>query len=160
CVLLITCTNVANLLLIRSTARLRELAVRSSLGASRLRLARQLLAESFALGLCGGVLGLGLTFALIRAVPLMGLTGLPRIQEISIDGWIVAFSLGLSALTGLFFGVLPVWRISHLDPHRSMQETNRLTGSRGANTFRAIFGVVQVSLALMLVTAAGLLLRS
>ena len=160
CVLLITCTNLANMLLVRSTARVRELAVRASLGASHWRLTRQLLTENIALGLCGGSLGLALAFAGIRALPSMGLSSLPRVHEIAMDGWVVTFSLGLSALTGLFFGALPAWRIPRLDPQRSMQAGNRVTGGRRANSLRAFFGVVQVSLALMLVTGAGLLVRS
>jgi predicted permease len=160
CVLLITCTNLANMLLVRTTVRVKELAVRSSLGAGRWRLTRQLLTENLALGLCGGALGLGLAFALMRTLRSMELTDLPRADEISIGGWVVAFSFGLSTLTGLFFGLLPAWRISRMDPQRSLQEAGRLTGGRRENRLRVIFGVAQVSLALILVTAAGLLLRS
>jgi predicted permease len=160
CVLLITCTNLANLLLVRSTARIKELAVRASLGASHWRLTRQLLTENVALALCGGSLGLALAWAAIRALPSMGLGNFPRMDEVAMDGWAVAFSLGLSALTGLFFGALPAWKVSRLDPQRSMQQGNRTTGGRRGNIVRALFGVVQVSLALMLVTGAGLLIRS
>jgi putative ABC transport system permease protein len=160
CVLLITCTNVANMLLVRATVRIKELAVRSSLGASHWRLTRQLLTEHLGLGLCGGALGLGLVLSLIRALPSMEFADLPRAHEISIDGWIIAFNFGISTLTGLFFGVLPAWRISRIDPQRSLQEASRVTSGRQANGLRVLFGVAQVSLALMLVTAAGLLLRS
>src|SRR5262249_52922729 len=121
---------------------------------------RQLLTENLALGLCGGALGLGLAVALIRAIPSMEFTDLPRAREISIDGWIVAFSFSISTLAGLFFGVLPAWRISRIDPQRSMQEAARVAGARHANRLRVVFGVAQVSLALVLVTAAGLLIRS
>jgi len=160
CVLLITCTNLANMLLVRSTARIRELAVRASLGASHWRLTRQLLAENIALALCGGSLGLALAWAAIRALPSIGLRNLPRIDEVTIDGWVIAFSLGLSTLTGLFFGALPAWKISWLDPQRSMQQGNRIMGDRRGNILRGLFVVVQVSLALILVTGAGLLIRS
>jgi predicted permease len=160
CVLLITCTNLANMLLVRATVRIKELAVRSSLGASHWRLTRQLLTENLALGLCGGALGLGLVFALIRGLPSVELIDLPRAHEISIDGWVIALNFGLSTLTSLFFGLLPAWRISRLDPQRSLQEAGRATGGRHASRLRVVFGVAQVSLALMLVTAAGLLLRS
>jgi putative ABC transport system permease protein len=160
CVLLITCTNLANMLLIRSTARIRELAVRASLGASHWRLTRQLLTENIALGLCGGSLGLALAFALIYALPSMGLGNFPRMNEVAIDGWVVTFSLGLSTLTALFFGALPAWKISRVEPQQSMQQGNRIMGDRRGNILRALFGVVQVSLALMLVTGAGLLIRS
>jgi putative ABC transport system permease protein len=160
CVLLITCTNLANMLLVRSTARIRELAVRASLGASHWRLVRQLLTENIALALCGGSLGLALAWAAIRALPNIGLRDLPRMDEVTIDGWVITFSLGLSALTGVFFGTLPAWKISWLDPQRSMQQGNRLMGDRRGNILRGLFVVVQVSLALILVTGAGLLIRS
>jgi predicted permease len=160
CVLLITCTNLANMLLVRATVRIKELAVRSSLGASHWRLTRQLLTENLALGLYGGTLGLGLVLFLIRALHSIEFTDLPRAHEVSIDGWVIAFNLGLSTLTGLFFGVLPAWRISRTDPQRSLQEASRVTTGRHANRLRVLFGVAQVSLALMLVPAAGLLLRS
>jgi predicted permease len=119
-----------------------------------------LLTENLALGLCGGALGLGLVFALIRGLPSVEFIDLPRAHEISIDGWVIALNFGLSTLTSLFFGLLPAWRISLLDPQRSLQEAGRATGGRHASRLRVVFGVAQVSLALMLVTAAGLLLRS
>lgn len=160
CVLLITCTNLANMLLVRSTARIKELSVRASLGASHGRLTRQLLTENISLALFGGCLGLALAWVAIRALPAMGLGNLPRIDEVTIDGWVIAFSLGLSTLTGLFFGVLPAWKISWLDPQRSMQQGNRIMGDRRGNILRGLFIVVQVSLAVILVTGAGLLIRS
>jgi predicted permease len=159
CVLLITCTNLANMLLVRATVRIKELAVRLSLGAGHARLTRQLLTEHLALGLCGGVLGLGIVIAMLRGLPSIQFADLPRAHEISLDGWVLAFNFGLSTLTGLFFGMLPAWKISRMDPHRSLQEAGRFAG-RHTNRLRALFGVAQVSLALILVTAAGLLLRS
>jgi predicted permease len=160
CVLLIMCTNLANMLLVRATGRVKELVVRTSLGASHWRLTRQLLTENLALGLCGGALGLAVAFTLIRSIPSMGFTDLPRLHEISMDGWVVTFSLVLAALTGLFFGGLPAWKISQMDPQQSMQTASRATGGRRANALRAIFGAVQIALALMLVTGAGLCLHS
>jgi len=160
CVLLITCTNLANMLLIRSTSRIKELAVRASLGASHWRLTRQLLTEHIAVALCGGSLGLALAWALIRVLASIGLTNLPRMDEVAIDGWVITFSLGLSTLTGLLFGALPAWKVSSLDPQRSMQQGNRIVGDRRGNILRSLFVVVQVSLALILVTGAGLLIRS
>ncbi len=160
CVLLVACTNLANMLLVRATSRTRELAVRASLGASHWRLTRQLLTENVAFAVCGGAVGLALAFAAIRTLPAMGLISLPRMQEIAMDGSVLTFSLGLSVLTGVFFGVLPAWRISRVDPQRYMQEANRVTGGRGANLLRVVFGVIEVSLALLLVTGSGLLIRS
>ena len=146
-VLLITCTNLANMLLVKSTARIRELAVRASLGASHWRLTRQLLTENVALGLCGGVPRVGTRIRCDDALPSMGLDNFPRMEEVAIDGWVVTFGLGLSTLTGLFFGMLPAWKISRIDPQRSMQQGNRITGDRRGNILRAVFGVVQISLA-------------
>jgi putative ABC transport system permease protein len=160
CVLLITCTNLANMLLVRSTARVRELAVRASLGASHWRLTRQLLTENIAVALCGGSLGLVLAWAALRALPAMGLRTLPRMDEVRIDAWVVTFSLGLSTLTGLFFGVLPAWKMSWLVPQWPMQQGNRIMGDRRGSALRALFVAVQVSLALILATGAGLLIRS
>jgi len=159
CVLLITCTNLANMLLVRSTSRIRELAVRASLGAGHWRLTRQLLTENLALAFCGGSLGLALAWAAIRALPTLGLRDFPRMDEVTIDGWVVTFSLALSTLTGLFFGAFPAWKVSRLDPQQSIQHGNRVLGDRGS-ILRALFVVVQVSLALILVTGAGLLIRS
>ncbi len=160
CVLLIMCTNLANMLLVRATGRVKELAVRTSLGASHWRLTKQLLTENIALGMCGGALGLTLTFALIRSLPAMGFTDLPRLHEIKVDGWVIAFSLALALLTGLLFGGLPAWRISRMDLQQSMQAVSRTTGGRRANMLRATFCAVQIALALMLVIGAGLFLRS
>src|SRR5439155_5886952 len=98
CVLLIMCTNLSNMLLVRATGREKELAVRTSVGASHWRLTRQLLTENVALGMCGGALGLALAFTLIRSLPAMGFTGLPRSHEITVDGWVVMFSLALASL--------------------------------------------------------------
>ncbi len=160
CLLLITCTNLANMLLVRSTTRTRELAVRASLGASHGRLTRQLLAENIILGLCGGSLGLAFAFALIHALPSTGLGNIPRMNEVALDGPVVTFSLGLSLLAALFFGALPAWRVSQVDPQRSMQQGSRLMGDLRGNILRSLFGVVQVSLAVVLVSGAGLLIRS
>jgi len=160
CVLLITCTNLANMLLVRSTARIRELAVRASLGAGQWRLTRQLLAENIALAFCGGSLGLAFAWAIIRALPTLGLRNFPRMDEVAIDGSVVAFSLALSTLTGLFFGAFPAWKVSSLDPQRSMHQGNRVMGDRRGNTLRGLLVAVQVSLALILVTGSGLLIRS
>src|SRR5262249_10580778 len=99
CVLLIACTNLANLLLVRATSPMKELAVRASLGASRWRLTRQLLTESVAFAICGGVLGVALAFVAIRSLPAMGLTSLPRLQELTMDASVLSFSLGLSLVT-------------------------------------------------------------
>ncbi len=138
CVLLIMCTNLANMLLVRAAGRMKELAVRTSLGASHWRLTRQLLTENLALGLCGGAIGLAVAFTLIRFIPSMGFTHLPRLHEISMDGWVVTFSLVLAALTGLFFGGLPARKISRIDPQESMQTASRATAAGRVRCARSL----------------------
>jgi predicted permease len=160
CVLLIVCTNLANMLLTRATARRRELAVRASLGASRWRLIRQLSTESAALGMCGGVLGLTLAIGAIRLLPTLDLTSLPRLQEVGIDIRLLGFGLGLSLITGLLFGTLPAWQISRCDPRQWLQEASRMTVDQKTGLLRAVFVIIEISFALVLVTGAGLLIRS
>ncbi len=154
-------TNLANMLLTRATVRRRELAMRASLGASRWRLIRQLLTESVALAACGGVIGLAFAIGAIRLLPTLDLTGLvPRLQEVGTDLHLLGFGLGLSLITGLLFGALPAWRISRTGPLESLQEANRSTAGRRTILLRSVFVVIQVSFALVLVTGAGLLIRS
>ena len=109
-VMLIACTNVANLLLVRADARQQELAVRSALGAGRWRIARELLLESVTLGLLGGAVGVAVAYGGLRLLTAIGPADLPRLSEISLDGWSIAFTLILSVLSGLFFGAIPVLR--------------------------------------------------
>ena len=160
CVLLIACTNLANMLLTRATARRRELAVRASLGASRWRLIRQLLTESLALAISGGMLGLILAAAVIRVLPALDLTSLPRLQEVGVDLHLLGFGLALSLVTGILFGALPAWQISRADSQRPLQEASRATVGRKTALLRFAFVVIEVSCALVLVTGAGLLIRS
>src|SRR5665811_1388450 len=109
-VMLIACTNVANLLLVRADARQQELAVRSALGADRWRIARELLLESVTLGLLGGTAGVAVAYAGLHLLSAIGPVELPRLSEISLDGRSVGFTLILSVLSGLFFGAIPVLR--------------------------------------------------
>jgi len=161
-VLLIACVNVANLLLAKAAVRQRELAVRSSLGAGRIRLVGQLLTESVLLAVAGGLLGLTLAFWLVRAVralvPSFLLSGF---EEIAVDWRVLAFTFALSIATGLFFGVFPAWRVSSLNLHEILKEGGR--GSAGAARharFRSVLVAAEVALSLVLLVSAGLMVRS
>jgi predicted permease len=158
-VLLIACANVANLLLARFTGRQKEIAVRSAIGAGRGRVIRQLLTESVLLGLGGGTAGLAIaawgTRAILAAVP----GGLPRMENIGVDGWVLAFTLGVSLFTGIVFGLAPALNASATDLHETLKE-----GSRGVSTghrrLRNLLVVSEVAAALVLLAGAGLMLRT
>jgi putative ABC transport system permease protein len=161
CVLLIACANVANLLLARANRRHREIAVRTALGATRGRIARQLLTESVLLAAVGGTFGLliaawGMDF-LIAGVP----ANLPRVEEISLDWRVLLFTFSVSILTGLIFGLAPAVVTSKIDLNESLKEGGR-TGSEGArrNRVRNILVVTEIAISLMLLIGAGLLLKS
>jgi putative ABC transport system permease protein len=151
-VLLIACANVANLLLVRAAARKREIAIRVALGASRARLIRQLLSESVALSLAGGILGLLLGMAGIRALLALNPGDIPRISRsgITTDWRIVAFTLLLSIATGILFGLIPALQTSRIE----------LTRVPRKNKVRAFLVVSEVSLALVLLIGSGLLIKS
>ena len=164
-VLLIACANVANLLLVRATGRRREFAIRSALGAGRARIVRQLLTESALLSVTGGLLGTALGFAGVRALLAVSPAGLPRIGEngsaVGVDGRVLAFSLAVSLLTGILFGLFPALSASRTDLNSALKESsNRAgTGFRQAKT-RSLLVVSEVSLALVLLIGSALLIRT
>ena len=163
-VLVIACVNVAGLFLARGVARRRELAVRGALGAGRGRIVRQLLTESVALGVAGGVLGLAAAALTLRVVPALAPDDFPRLEEVGVDGMVLAFTFGLAVVVGVVFGVVPALSWSRLDLVRSLGEGSlRAAGGfriLSANRARAALAVAQVALALVLLVGAGLLLRS
>ena len=160
-VLLIACANVANLLLVRTEGRQLELGIRAALGAGRGRIVRALLVESFLLGLLGGVAGLGLAYGGLRLLVAIGPANLPRLGEISIDPWVVAFALGASLLSGLFFGLAPAWRYAGVHPATALHSGGRTASqSRDRHHARDVLMVVQVALALVLLISAGLMIRT
>lgn len=160
-VLLIGCVNVANLLLVRSNARLREMAIRFSLGAGRLRLARQLLVEALVLAGAGGGLGVATAFAGVRLLATLGARDMPRGTTIAIDGGALAFSAAIAALTGLVFGSVPVWHLMRRDLDAVFRGGSRGgTADRRTAWTRSALVVCQVSLAFVLLTGAGLLTLS
>jgi predicted permease len=159
--LLIACANVANLFLAHGTARSREISLRAALGATRRRLARQVLTESVLLALAGGALGAALAFAGVELFVRYNPGGFPRIDSVGVDLRVLAFSLGISMLTGVLFGMLPALRAMHADVNAALKEGSAgLSATRGARRLRSGLVVAEIALAVVLVTGAGLLARS
>jgi len=157
-VLLIACANVANLLLARATSRTKEIAVRVSLGATPLRVARQLLTESVLLSFIGAVVGVGLASIGVSMLDQLPIGGIARIEEVSMSGRVLAFTAGLSILTGLLFGLMPALRAYAMGIESGMRE-----GAHGTTSHRRLNSAlvaVQFALSLVLLIGAGLLLKS
>jgi predicted permease len=160
-VLLIGCVNLANLMLVRTSTRLKELAVRFSLGAGRWRLSRQLLTESVTISILGGLLGIGIAFGGVRLLSSLGAEDLPRGANIRIDGGVLAFTLAMTVLSGLAFGSVPLLHLFKRDLTEVFRGNERMgTAGRHALSLRAALVVSQVSLAFVLLIGSGLLTRS
>ena len=160
-VLLIACANVANLMLARAAARQKEIAIRIALGANRLRLIRQLLTESLLLSIAGGALGLILARWGVQLLVKVSPNTIPRASEIALDFRVVLFTLGVCVLTGLLFGLVPALQFSKADLNAALKESGRgSTGGMRSRHFRNAMIVSEIAMSMVLLIAAGLLIRS
>jgi len=160
CVLIIACANVANLLLTRATVREREIAIRSALGAARIRLIRQLLTESVLLSVVGGVVGLVLAYWLLDVLSWLGPSNIPRLPAIHMDGRVLAFNSAIAVLTGILFGMAPALRTSKLNLSEALKEGARNVAGGRHDRLRKLLVISEVALSLVLLISAGLLIRS
>jgi len=159
-IVLITSVNVANLLLVRAVGRGHESSVRMALGASRVRMARQFLAESLLLAAAGCVAGLALGLALMKILLAIAPADIPRIQEVSMDWRVFAAAAAIATVTGLIFGLAPAWHASQAQASESLKSAGRTKGGKSHAWWRAGLTVTEIALSLMLLIGAGLLLRS
>jgi predicted permease len=160
-VLLIACANIANLLLVRAEGRQHELSIRAALGAGWGQIARDLLGESVALGLMGGALGLALAYGALRLLTAIGPANLPRVDEIGIDPRALAFTVAISLLSGLLFGLLPVWKYAWIRAGTGLRDSNRsVSAGKERLHARNVLAVLQIALALVLLICSGLMIRT
>ena len=160
-VMLIACTNIANLLLVRADSRRQELAVRSALGAGRGRIVRELLTESLLLGILGGAGGTAVAALGLRLLLAIGPMNLPRLSEVRFDGWSLAFTLALSLFSGLFFGSIPAFRYARIGALVTLRAGGRTASlSRERQRGRSVLVIAQVAMALVLLVCAVLMIRT
>jgi len=159
-VLLIACANVANLVLARTLGRRKEIAVRAALGAGRGRIVRQILVETTLIALSGGALGLVVASLGVHAIASVLGGQMPRISHVRVDGPVLAFTFGISLLTGVLAGLLPAWRLTRADPNEALKQGGRSESDAGSPAARNALVAAEVALALALMVGAGLLVRS
>jgi predicted permease len=159
-VLLIACVNVANLLLARGAARVKEMSIRAALGAGRARVLRQLFTESLVLAGVGGAIGLGLAFLGVRVLKVAAPEDVPRLGDAHVDGVTVAFALGATVLSSILFGIVPALRTARRDLQGSLREGGRGSSVAARDRVRQLLVAAEVSLSLTLLVGAGLLIRS
>jgi predicted permease len=160
-VMMIACANVTNLLLVRAESRQQELAVRAALGAGRARIIRSLLVESVILGLLGGVVGVGLAYGAVHVLMTIGPTNLPRLSEISLDPRALGFTLILSLLSGLLFGLIPALKYAGPRVSLALRSGGRTASvSRKRHRARNILVIAQVAMAMVLLVCSGLMIRT
>jgi putative ABC transport system permease protein len=159
-VLLIACVNVANLLLARGASRRKEVAIRGALGAGRRRVVGQLLVESFLLALTGGALGIAVATPILHFLVQAGPAYVPRLHDAKIDLPVLAFTVGLSVVSGLVFGLAPALRTSRLDLQRALRDGHRGSGGSVRDRLRGGLVIAEIAIALVLLDGAGLLVRS
>jgi len=159
-VLLIACVNIANLLLARGAGRTREIAIRTALGASRLRIVRQLVTESLLLALVGTALGVGIASWAVAALVKLYPQNLPRLSEVSIDVRVLLFSLGVAVLSAILFGLFPALQVTKVNVEESLREGGRAGNSLRHKQFRTALVVAETALGVVLLVGAGLLIRS
>jgi putative ABC transport system permease protein len=160
CVLIIACANVANLLLARASHRSREMAVRSAIGANPARIVRQCLVESVLLSVCGASAGIIVSAASIAGLRRFGPADVPRLHDVMLHPNVLLFTLGLSVVTALLFGFVPAWRLAHVTPQACLKESTQAGPARGTQKLQNSVATVEIAVALVLLIACGLLLRS
>jgi predicted permease len=160
CVLIIACANVANLLLARAGHRSREMAVRSAVGARPARIVRQCLVESVLLSVCGACAGIVVAAASVAGLRQFGPADVPRIHDVVLHPVVLLFTLILSVVTAILFGIVPAWRLAHVSPQGCLKESTQAGPARGTQRLQNSVATIEIAAALVLLIAGGLLIRS